>query len=223
MRAAVLTSGGKDSALALHRVINDGHDVAYLVSMIPVREGSWMFHYPNIRLVGLFAEAAGIPLIKSETRGIKEKEVEELEHLVAKLDVDCLVSGAIASVYQKARIDKICKRLGLKSVAPLWHEDTQELMKEILKLEFEAIITGVFAYGLTSKWLGRRIDTECIEDLIELNRKYGVSIVGEGGEYETIVLDATFFRKRIKIVESRKTWKNQSGYFIITKAELESK
>ena len=97
------------------------------------------------------------------------------------------------------------------------------LLKEILNLEFEAIITGVCAYGLTSEWLGRKIDTASIEDLMELNRKYGVSVVGEGGEYETMVLDAVFFKKRIKIVESRKTWKNQSGYFIITKAELESK
>jgi len=223
MRVAVLTSGGKDSALALHRTLNEGYEVAYLVSMIPLREGSWMFHYPNIRLVDLFAEAVEIPLVKAETYGIKEKEVEDLEHLVERLDVDCLVSGAIASNYQKARFDKICRHLGMNSVAPLWHEKPRELLKEILNLEFEAIITGVCAYSMTREWLGRKIDTASIDALKELNRKYGVSLVGEGGEYETIVLDAVFFKKRVKIVESRKVWRNQSGYFVITKAELENR
>ncbi|MDI6691181.1 MAG: TIGR00289 family protein, partial [Candidatus Bathyarchaeota archaeon] len=52
---------------------------------------------------------------------------------------------------------------------------------------------------------------------------YGVSVVGEGGEYETLVLDAPFFKKRIRIVEAEKVWKNQSGYLLVTKAELENK
>jgi diphthamide synthase (EF-2-diphthine--ammonia ligase) len=56
-----------------------------------------------------------------------------------------------------------------------------------------------------------------------LNRRYGISLVGEGGEYETLVLDAPFFKKRIEIIEAEKIWKNQSGYFLITKAKLENK
>jgi diphthamide synthase (EF-2-diphthine--ammonia ligase) len=58
---------------------------------------------------------------------------------------------------------------------------------------------------------------------MELNRKYGVSVVGEGGEYETLVTDAPFFKKRIKIVEAEEFWKNQNGYYGITKAELQDK
>ncbi|MEM3153812.1 MAG: TIGR00289 family protein, partial [Candidatus Bathyarchaeia archaeon] len=78
MRVAVLATGGKDSTLALHRVLRLGHDVKYLVSMIPLREDSWMFHYPNIHLMDLFAEAVEIPLVKGETSGVKEIEVEDL-------------------------------------------------------------------------------------------------------------------------------------------------
>jgi uncharacterized protein (TIGR00290 family) len=84
-------------------------------------------------------------------------------------------------------------------------------------------MTGVYAYGFSEEWLGRKIDNAAIEALIELNKHYGVSLVGEGGEYETLVLDAQFFKKRIKIVEAKKVWKNQSGYFLITKAKLENK
>ncbi|MEM2117874.1 MAG: TIGR00289 family protein [Candidatus Bathyarchaeia archaeon] len=223
MRVAVLATGGKDSTLALYRVLNAGHDVKYLVSMIPLREDSWMFHYPNIRLMDLFAQAVEIPLAKAETSGIKEKEVEDLKHLIKTLDVDAVVSGAIASNYQKTRIEKICEQLKLKCITPLWGENPLRLMKEILQQHFETIITGVYAYGFSREWLGRKIDEATVKDLIELNRQYGISIVGEGGEYETLVLDTPFFKKRISIIEAKKTWKNQNGYFLVTKAILENK
>ena len=223
MRVAVLATGGKDSALALYKVLNEDHEVKYIVSMIPLREDSWMFHYPNIRLVDLFAEAAEIQLVKAETLAVKEREVEDLKRLIEGLDVDAIVSGAIASNYQKSRIEKMCEQLRLKCIAPLWHENPLNILKEILDLKFEVIITGVYAYGFSEKWLGRKIDEASVKALIELNKQYGVSLVGEGGEYETLVLDAPFFKKRIKIVEAEKIWKNQSGYFLITKAKLENK
>jgi predicted ATP pyrophosphatase (TIGR00289 family) len=223
MRVAVLATGGKDSVLALHHVLNEGYEVACLVSMIPLREDSWMFHYPNIRLVDLFAAAVEIPLVKAETSGIKEKEVEDLKRLIEKLDVDGLVSGAIASDYQKTRVDKICNQLRLERITPLWHKNPLGILREILDLKFDVIVTGVYAYGLDSKWLGRRIDQDAVDALIELNRKYGISLVGEGGEYETLVLNAPFFKKRIKVVEAEKVWENQSGYLMIKKAELESR
>lgn len=223
MRVAVLATGGKDSALALYKVLNEDHEVKYLVSMIPLREDSWMFHYPNIRLVDLFAEAAEIQLVKAETLAVKEREVEDLKRLIEGLDVDAIVSGAVASTYQKSRIEKMCEQLRLKCIAPLWHKNPLDILKEILDLKFEVIITGVYAYGFSEEWLGRKIDEASVKALIELNKQYGVSLVGEGGEYETLVLDAPFFKKRIKIVEAEKIWKNQSGYFLITKAKLENK
>ena len=223
MRVAVLATGGKDSTLALYRVLKQGHEVKCLVSMIPLREDSWMFHYPNIRLVDLFAEAVEIPLVKAETSGVKEKEVEDLKRLVEELDVDAIVSGAIASDYQKTRIEKMCEELRLECIAPLWHENPLNLLMEIVDLKFDVVITGVYAYGFNQEWLGRRIDETTIKALVELNRQYGVSLVGEGGEYETLVLDAPIFKKRIKILEATKVWKNQSGYLTVIKAKLENK
>jgi len=223
MRVAVLATGGKDSALALYKVLNEGYEVNYLVSVIPLREDSWMFHYPNIRLVDLFAEAVEIPLVKTETSGVKEREVEDLKRLIEKLDVDAIVSGAIASNYQKTRIEKICQQLRLECITPLWHKNPLDLLNEILDLQFEVIITGVYAYGFSKEWLGRKINNAVIEALTELNKQYGVSPVGEGGEYETLVLDAPLFKKRIKIIEAEKVWKNQYGYFLVKTARLEDK
>jgi diphthine-ammonia ligase len=223
MRVAVLASGGKDSTLALYRALTEGYTVKDLVSMIPLREDSWMFHYPNIHLMDLFAEAVGIPLVKAETAGVKEEEVEDLKRLLEKLDVEGIVSGAISSNYQKTRIEKICEELELECIAPLWQENPSDILKEILDLKFEAIITGVYAYGFNSEWLGRKIDQNVIEELTKLGKQYAISPIGEGGEYETLVLDTQFFKKRIRIIEAEKIWKKQTGYLHISKAKLENK
>jgi len=223
VKVAVLATGGKDSTLALHRVLKMGFEVECLVSMIPLREDSWMFHYPNIRLVDLFAEAVGFRLVKAETSGVKEEEVADLKRLIEELDVEGVVSGAIASNYQKTRIEEICRQLGLEFVAPLWGENPVGILGEILELKFEVIVTGVYAHGFNREWLGRKIDEVAVADLVELNGQYGVSIVGEGGEYETLVVDGPLFKKRIAIVEADRVWKGESGHLLIAKAKLEDK
>jgi diphthine-ammonia ligase len=223
LHVAALISGGKDSALALHRVLKQGYTVKYLVTMIPLQADSWMFHFPNVHLTDLFAQAIGIPIMKAETTGAKEAEVEDLKRLLAKLDVEGVVSGAVASEYQKARIERICQELGLKPITPLWHEDPHTLLQEIVNEDFETIFVGVYAYGLDISWLGRVIDSTTIEKLVELNRRYQISMVGEGGEYETLVLDAPFLKKKIRLVNTERVWEGQGGYLLVRKAELAEK
>lgn len=220
MRVAALISGGKDSALAIQRVLKEGCEVKFLVSMLPQREDSWMFHFPNIHLTKLFAEAAGIPLVTAETAGVKETELKDLKNLLATLDVEGVVSGAVLSRYQKDRIDKVCRELNLKSIAPLWQENPMQLLKEIVNLKFDVVIVGVYAYGFDQNWLGRKIDSRTINDLVELNKRYQLSVIGEGGEYETLVLDAPFFKKRIQLVSVKRVWKNHSGYIVVEDARL---
>ena len=223
MHVAVLVTGGKDSALALYRVLKEGYQVKHLVTMLPQSEDSWMFHSLNIHLVDLFAKAVEVPLVKAETAGIKETELEDLKNLLATLDIEGVVSGAILSQYQKKRIDKICRELNLKSIAPLWHENPKQLLKEIVHLNFHVIIVGVYAYGFDQSWLGRKIDSTTLDDLNELNKQYQISPVGEGGEYETLVLDAPFFRKRIQLLQVKKVWEDHSGYLLVKEAKLVEK
>ncbi len=220
LRVAALVTGGKDSALALYRAVQQGHEVVCLVTMVPQRADSWMFHSPNVHLTDLFAEAVGIPLVKGDTSGEKETEVADLKRTLAQLSIDAVVSGAIFSLYQKERIDGICEELGIKHVAPLWHEDPQGILKEILQLKMKTIFVGAYAHGFTQDWLGREIDESTVKDLVDLNRKFQVSIVGEGGEYETLVLDAPFFSKRIRLIETERVWEGTSGCLLVKKAVL---
>lgn len=223
MEVAVLITGGKDSTLALHRVLEKGHEVKVLVAMLPRREDSWMFHYPNIHLVDLFSEAVGIPLVKAETEGIKDVEVEDLKRLLETLNVEGVVSGAIASNYQKSRIDRICNELGIKSITPLWGEPPKKVLEDVIRLGFEVVITGVYAYGFDENWLGKLIDESTVNDLLGLEQRFGISPVGEGGEYETLVLDTPFFKRKIRLVKVEKIWKNGYGYLAVKRAELVSK
>jgi diphthine-ammonia ligase len=220
---AALVTGGKDSILALYRAQQMGHTIEVLATMIPERSDSYMFHFPNIHLTDHISRALEIPLVKAPTSGIKEKELEDLKKLLASLDVDGVVTGAVLSSYQKERIDRLCDELGIKSVAPLWRQDPLEIMKELIALKFKVIIVGVYAYGLDRSWLGREINTETLEKLVELNQKFQISLVGEGGEYESLVLDAPIFKKRIEIVEAETSYENNSGVLTIKEARLVDK
>ncbi|WP_296885647.1 TIGR00289 family protein [uncultured Methanobrevibacter sp.] len=226
MKVAVLFSGGKDSTMAVYNALESGHDVEYLLAMKSANDESYMFHVPNIHLTDLLAEAMDIPIISVETDGIKEEELKDLKGGFEKLKdlgIEAIYTGALYSNYQKSRIEKLADEVGLKAVSPYWHVDELEYMNLIVSLGFEVIISGVSAYGLDEKWLGRKIDEKCIDDLIRLNEKVGINLAFEGGEAETLVLDGPIFKKRVKILKDKKQWYVDSGLYIIEDAILEEK
>jgi predicted ATP pyrophosphatase (TIGR00289 family) len=147
----------------------------------------------------------------------------DLRQVLRGLDVEGVVSGAIASNYQKNNIDKICEELGLVSLAPLWGREPVELIREMLRAGFEIIITSAAAQGLDENWLGRKLDEKALQDLIKLRERYGVNPSGEGGEYESLVLDAPFFKSRIEVAEAEKTWRGTSGHYLVKRARLVEK
>ncbi len=224
MQVAVLFSGGKDSTFATHVVLEQGWEVKYLVTIIPERKDSWMFHHPCIELTKLQAKAIGIKQITKKTSGEKEKELEDLIAAIKPIigEIDAVISGAVLSRYQKDRIDAVCKELGVKSITPLWHKNEERLLREEIDAGFEIIITGVATAGMDESWLGRKIDEKCIEDLKDLHEKYGINIIFEGGEAETFVADAPFFNKRIELGNIKKIWDENtaSGYLICENAKL---
>ncbi len=224
MRVAVLYSGGKDSNYALHWALKQGFEVKYLVSMVSESEESYMYHVPNIHLTELQAKAIGIPLIKGFTSGEKEKEVEDMKAVLEGLKIEGVVAGALASEYQKKRVDRVARELGLESFAPAWHRDPVEYMREIVSI-FDVVMVGTAAYGLDESWLGRRIDEKALEELIKLHEKYKIHVAGEGGEFETFVRDAPFFKARIVFDEVEKKWSecSYSGVLEVKKAHLEWK
>jgi diphthine-ammonia ligase len=223
MRLGVLFSGGKDSTLALH-LAAEKEDVVCLVTIISKNPESYMFHTPNIDITTLQAEALGLPLVSVLTPGRKEEELGDLERAIAeavgKFKIDGVVTGAVESIYQSSRVQQICNRLDLWCLNPLWKYDQKALLETLLERKFKVVISGVFAYPLDEKWLGRQINMQMIAQLLQLQEQYGISPSGEGGEIETTVLDAPMFSKQIEILDYAVQAKGNSGLFRIKEAQL---
>ncbi|MBM1154777.1 diphthine--ammonia ligase [archaeon] len=222
MRAAALISGGKDSLYALLLALRRGFTVTTLVFVQPQRSNSYMFHYPNTHLLPLLAKAIGIPFISIPVSGEKEREIDELvEKLRAqKIAVNVLIAGAIASHYQYKRILRICSELNLEPFLPLWGREPASVLVEEVRAGLVAIITSVAAWGLDRSWLGRTLNEDSVRELLKICRKHGINPAGEGGEYETFVLDSPLHKARIRIKSARTLWHCGAGVLLIDEAEL---
>jgi len=219
MRIAALISGGKDSLFAAYKASKE-HELVCLIAIKSINPESYMFHIPNIDLVKLQAEAMGLPLVFLETEGVKEEELKDLKEAVEiakeKYRIEGVVSGAIASNYQRERIEKICKDLKLESITPLWQTNEELYLRELIR-DFEVIITGIAAEGLGASDLGKRLDLAFLERV----RKLNVSLIGEGGEFESLVLNCPLFNKKIEIEQAEKKMESKiCGHYIISKASL---
>jgi ABC transporter with metal-binding/Fe-S-binding domain ATP-binding protein len=228
MNVAVLFSGGKDSTCALGKALEYGHTISCLITMKSSNSESYMFQSVGNEFVSLQAEALELPSIEFETCGIKEKELEDLtsaiKHAKEKYGIEGIVTGAIKSAYQSSRIQTICNDLDLWCINPLWQRDEVEFIKELLDKEFTIVLLGVFSYPLTKEYLGRIYTDELLDEFLELGEKFGLSVAGEGGEFESFILDCPYFKKRLVIGESEKIMDSEnSGVLNIKKIYLEEK
>jgi diphthine-ammonia ligase len=225
LKVSVLFSGGKDSTYATWIVQHQGWDVATLLTLKPDSEDSLMFHYPNTEWTGLQAEALGLPhqLVGANGEDTLVQLRKELSRLRISQGASGLVSGAVASDYQKTRFDNLCEAIGLKTYAPLWHKQQKLLVEDLKRAGFRIIIAAVAAKGLDKSWLGRELSDQNWSLLEKLSQTHGIHLTGEGGEYESFVIDAPHFRKSIKIEKSHTVWKGDSGRLMIDEASLRDK
>ncbi len=226
MRLGVLFSGGKDSTLALHLAAEKDETVC-LITLVSKNKESYMFHTPNIDVTGLQAEALRLPLVSVITEGKKEEELADLEKAIVeaknKFEIEGIVTGAVESVYQSTRIQRICDKLKLQCYNPLWKHNQKALLEMLIEKKFNVIISGIFAYPLDETWLGKQIDREIIAQLVKLQTKYGISPSGEGGEIETTVLDAPMFKQKLEVTDATVDAKCNSGVYIIKQVRLVAK
>jgi ABC transporter with metal-binding/Fe-S-binding domain ATP-binding protein len=219
-----LYTGGKDSTYGLQWAREQGHDVRCLLTIRPHSDDSYMFHVPNIWITEYTSKCVGLPLLTRESPGVKEEELADLKAILEdakrKYGIEGVVSGAVASKYQKDRVDRLCSELGLASLAPLWGLTPEEAVRREIAMGLDIRLIGVYAEGLDEKWLGRRLDENALNELV---RKKTVSPVGEGGEFESLVVDAPFYKKRLEIVEAEKHFEKGRGTLVIKKVKLADK
>eukprot|EP00897_Mesotaenium_endlicherianum_P003092 jgi/Mesen1/2810/ME000172S01960 len=204
MKVVALVSGGKDSCYSMMECLRHGHEIVALANLFPEDDDvdeldSFMYQTVGHQLVAAYAQCMGLPLFRRRIKGTPRQqglryaatagdEVEDLEALLravrsAHPAVEAVCSGAIASDYQRLRVENVCARLGLVSLAFLWKRPQGRLLRDM-----------VAAMGLDPhKHLGK--DLAALQPhLIKLARLHGSNICGEGGEYESLTLDCPLFK-----------------------------
>jgi diphthine-ammonia ligase len=231
-----LFSGGKDSSWALYRAQQEGLDVDRLLTVHPAGD-SYMYHTPATHLAGLAAESIGLPQVEVEPDDFGADDVvdageqgdAELEPLEAELteladepgfELTGVTAGAVESEFQTSRIEGLCDRLGIDLFAPLWQRDPETLATEMLEAGFEITVVQVAAAGLDESWLGRTLDADVIAELRDLHDEYGVHVLGEGGEFETFVVDGPHMDRRIDATFDTR-WEGSRGHVVVEDARLE--
>lgn len=246
MRIVALISGGKDSCFNMMHCVKNGHDIVAVAHLRPEGKDeldSYMFQTVGHNLIELYAEALGLPLFQrtitgssvcteSEYTECKEDEVEDLYELLItvkkQVDFDAVSSGAILSNYQRVRVENVCSRIGVQSLAYLWQRKQEELLGEMIQADLDAILIKVASLGLKPKvHLGKTLK-ELEPFLHVMNEKYELNICGEGGEYETMTLDCPLFLKKIVIDEHEMIIHSDDafapvGYLSLKKMHLEDK
>jgi ABC transporter with metal-binding/Fe-S-binding domain ATP-binding protein len=230
---ASLFSGGKDSSWALYRALEDGLDVTRLVTVHP-GDDSYMYHVPATDLAALAAESIGLDLLEvdpddlgaasaTDSAAQGDAELEPLEAALREVanaeGLAGVTAGAVESEFQTSRIEAMCDRLGIGLYAPLWQRDPVTLAEEMLDAGFEILIVQVAAAGLDESWLGRRLDADALDDLLDLHERYGVHPLGEGGEFETLVIDGPHMSRPIEL-EWERVWEGSRGHLQVTDARL---
>ncbi|MFH2028224.1 MAG: diphthine--ammonia ligase [Nanoarchaeota archaeon] len=224
VKLGALVSSGKDSIYAIYVMLRQNYSVDCLITIKSKNPDSYMFHTPTVDLVKLQAESMGIPLIVVETEGEKEKELDDLkkalEEAKKKYRIQGVVSGAIFSNYQRERVEKVADGLGLKIFSPLWHKNQETYLRELIHNGFKFIITKVMCDGLDKSWLGKEITLEDVDKLVELDKKIGINVAGEGGEYESLMVYGPLFNKKIKVDYDIKVESKNVAELIIKKSSL---
>jgi len=223
MKVAILYSGGKDSNLALEFALEKGWDVEYLLSVKPTRTDCYLFHYATVEHTKTQAELLGIKHIL-EMCNVADpvKEAEIVKNVVEKNPVDAVILGGTGlQVTQIKSVQDALRPLGVEAFASHAGMEHGDLLKDMINKGYKIMISQFMAEGLDSRWLGRVLDEDAVDELIELSRKYGFHDGGDGSAYDTFVLGCPLFSKDIgfelveKFVEG-----DYSGFLVASNPQI---
>lgn len=244
MKFVALISGGKDSFYNILHCISNGHQLVALANLHPkdtkIDElDSFMFQTVGHDVIQFYSEClGGTPLYRRAIEGSSQNvqleytptnqdEIEDLylllqDVITAHPDIEAVSCGAILSHYQRTRVENVCDRLSLTSLAYLWQRNQEALMQEMCNLGLDARLIKVAAVGLNEKHLNLLLQ-EALPTLLRLKGLYDVHVCGEGGEFESLVLDAPIFSKRLQITNKEVRSDSSDTLYLRVQVDIASK
>jgi uncharacterized protein (TIGR00290 family) len=211
MKVVASWSGGKESCFACYKAMLDGFEVSRLLNFVSTEERC-MSHGLDPKLMVAQSQAIGIPIIQREvTWDTYEEGFKAAMTELKQIGIEGAVFGDIAVQEHKDWVNRVCNEVGILPLEPLWSLNPEQMLTDFTNEAFEAIVVNVKADLFGEEWLGRKVDEKFLKDLRELQIEHNLHICGEYGEYHTLVTDGPIFKKRIKILDSKRVLKE--GYW----------
>jgi uncharacterized protein (TIGR00290 family) len=198
MAYALMSSGGKDSTLALDRAQRQGLEVAFLANIYEGSTGRVRFHGVRHELIQRQAKALGLELVTAHTspRSFEPVFLEVLETLRGR-GCSGIVFGNIHLADVRAWYEERVRGAGLDHVEPLWGDPPIELVHEVVERGYRALVVSVDLQQGAAAFLGRELDADLLTDIDIAD---DLDPCGERGEYHTLVFDGPAFNRPLSYI-----------------------
>jgi uncharacterized protein (TIGR00290 family) len=210
-RAFCSWSGGKDSALALYKSLNNGYSVQSLLTMMAetggasrshglsegvLRKQSQQLNAPHVFKCASWEEYEAV--FKSAVLGFKES------------GITCGIFGDIDVQAHLDWVARICAETGIRYLEPLWGYERLKVIEQFLAAGFRAIVVACDKAKMGETYLGQELTVPLARQLVAI----GVDAAGENGEYHTLVFDGPVFKNRVNYEITG--MREDEGYLFLT-------
>jgi len=201
-------SGGKDSALALNRILRDNrYEVVSLLTTCNEHFQRVSMHGVRLELLEAQARAIGLPLEKIfvSQRSSNEEYQQKMSACLSAHQargVTACVFGDIFLEDLKQWRDQNLAKIGLRGIYPIWKIDSRELIREFIELGFGTVICCANDAYLDEHAVGRNIDDAFIRSL-----PANVDPCGENGEFHSFAFAGPIFKEPIKFTVGEKVYR----------------
>ena len=195
MKFVMSYSCGKDSTLALHKLIKSGDEPVALLVMMNCNVERSFFHGADRKMLERYAEALEIPLILCDTNGEDYHIAMETGLLKAvERGAEYACFGDIDIERNRKWAEERCSKVGLTPSFPLWHNSRVENVYELIDEGYSCLIKTINKKLLPVEILGKIMD----RNILGIMKNCGIDLCGENGEYHTLVVDGPIFKRPIK-------------------------
>ncbi len=196
--AAMLWTGGKDSAMALHEAGQNGYCIRCLVTFAPP-EPDFLAH--PLSFIKMQAQALALPHhVLSISAPFEQSYETSLRRLRNEMGIDCVITGDIAAADGSPNwIRERSRLVGISVHTPLWERDQNTLLQQLLDRGFKVHFSCVKTRWLDESWIGRELNASALAELRSIREQTGLDLCGEEGEYHTLVTDGPRFTRGIDI------------------------
>lgn len=210
-------SGGKDSALAYYRAVMKGHVPVALFTMFEKDGSRSRSHGLPLEVMEAQAERMGLPLVigKADWESYEEEFIRQLKKFKEQ-GIQMGVYGDIDLEDHLKWVQKTSAQAGMEASHPLWQEPRKDLLLELIREGFKAVVTVVDASRLDKRFLGREFTEQLIEEL----EASGVDACGEEGEFHTVIIDGPIFVEPIPVQFGERV---QNGNYHMLDVKLQTK